>query len=171
MREYKYVDERTLRGRGRHAPRRPWSHRRAAMDPPVVSVHAPRVRHPPGVPRAGLVPRRSHDSLSAPAAIAPSSGATSRPTDTREAPDGRRYWRSRFEIDRGCRRYRRSPRRDEGAHAIRTGTDDWAPNGSGYTSRGSDGDGGQAPSSSPKATRRVWDAAPASRTPRPGRRS
>lgn len=51
-----------------------------------------------------------------------------------EAPDGRRYWRSRFELDRwdasdasGLRR------RDEGAHAIK-GWDGppWAPHGAGY---------------------------------------
>jgi hypothetical protein len=51
-----------------------------------------------------------------------------------EAPDGQRYWRGRFEIDR----WRASDteglrRRDEGAHAIK----DWdgprhAPNGAGY---------------------------------------
>ena len=51
-----------------------------------------------------------------------------------EAPDGRRYWRSRFEIDRwdaadtdGLRR------RDEGAHAIKDWDGPaWAPNGEGH---------------------------------------
>lgn len=51
-----------------------------------------------------------------------------------EAPDGRRYWRSKFEIDRwdsadteGLRR------RDEGAHAIKDWDGPrWAPNGAGY---------------------------------------
>jgi hypothetical protein len=51
-----------------------------------------------------------------------------------EAPDGRRYWRSRFEIDRwdaadsdGLRR------RDDGAHAIKDWDGPrWAPNGAGY---------------------------------------
>ena len=51
-----------------------------------------------------------------------------------EAPDGNRYWRSRFEIDRwdaadetGLRR------RDEGAHAIKDwDSAPWAPSGEGY---------------------------------------
>ena len=58
-----------------------------------------------------------------------------------EAPDGRRYWRGRFEIDRwdasdaeGLRR------RDEGAHAIKDWDGPpWAPNETGYYVQGSDG--------------------------------
>lgn len=58
-----------------------------------------------------------------------------------EAPDGQRYWRSRFEIDRwhasdleGLRR------RDEGAHAIKDWDGPrWAPNGSGYYVEGKPG--------------------------------
>ena len=58
-----------------------------------------------------------------------------------EAPDGRRYWRGRFEIDRwDAADTTGLHRRDEGAHAIK----DWngpphAPNGAGYYVRGSDG--------------------------------
>jgi hypothetical protein len=58
-----------------------------------------------------------------------------------EAPDGRRYWRGRFEIDRwdaedteGLRR------RDQGAHAIKEWDGPpWAPNGSGYYVRSTNG--------------------------------
>jgi hypothetical protein len=58
-----------------------------------------------------------------------------------EAPDGQRYWRSRFELDRwsaadteGLRR------RDEGAHAIKDWRGPrWAPNSSGYYVEGSPG--------------------------------
>lgn len=58
-----------------------------------------------------------------------------------EAPDGRRYWRSRFELDRsdasdteGLRR------RDEGVHAIKDWDGPrWAPNGAGYYVPSADG--------------------------------
>jgi hypothetical protein len=68
------------------------------------------------------------------------------------APDGRRYWRSRFELDRwdawdteGLRR------RDAGAHAIKDWDGPrWAPNGAGYYVRAPTGSGGQARSSSPR---------------------
>jgi hypothetical protein len=58
-----------------------------------------------------------------------------------DAPDGRRYWRGRFEIDRwdasdtgGLRR------RDEGAHAMKEWDGPrWAPNGAGYYLQSSNG--------------------------------
>lgn len=58
-----------------------------------------------------------------------------------EAPDGRRYWRGRFEIDRwdssdttGLRR------RDQDAHAIEDWDGPpWAPDGAGYYAQSSDG--------------------------------
>jgi hypothetical protein len=51
-----------------------------------------------------------------------------------EAPDGRRYWRSRFEIDRWDASETEGLRRlDEGAHAVKDGDGPrWAPNGAGY---------------------------------------
>jgi hypothetical protein len=51
-----------------------------------------------------------------------------------EAPDGRRYWRSRYEIDRWDASNNEGLRRvDEGAHQIKDSDGPrWAPNGEGY---------------------------------------
>jgi hypothetical protein len=58
-----------------------------------------------------------------------------------EAPDGQRYWRSRFELDRWDASHAEGlRRRDQGAHAIKDWDGPrWAPKGSGYYVEGSPG--------------------------------
>jgi hypothetical protein len=140
LRQFEYLDERTLRGAG-------------GMDYDVLDAvrQLPWVRQfCPFMPHEYAILRKSPEQawfvVEAMIRLSPKSyRAFFRGYQSAnrywEAPDGRRYWRGRFEIDRwdasdtaGLRR------RDQDAHAIKDWDGPpWAPDGAGYYVQSSNG--------------------------------
>jgi hypothetical protein len=140
VRRFEYVDERTLRGAdsGLHDVLD------AVAELPWVRQWCPFMPHEYAI--LGKSPEQSWYVVEAMIRLSPSAyRAFFRGYQSAnrywEAPDGRRYWRSRFEIDRWDAADRSGlRRRDEGARAVKDWDGPpWAPNGSGLYERDAGG--------------------------------
>jgi len=140
MREFAYVDERTIQG----ADGELHDVLNAIDQLPWTRQWCPFMPHEYAILRRS--PERAWFVLEAMIALSPNGyRAFFRGYQSAnrywEAPDGRRYWRSRFEIDRwDAADAADLRRRDQGAHAIKNWDGpNWAPNGSGYYVHTADG--------------------------------